>query len=183
MKIYIDVGCGQCKDMLDFYQDNKDFVYYGIDPSQFYLEIWARLPNINFINKAAWVYDGVIKFYQDSSNDPQGSTLIKAKSRENFTETEVECFDFSEWIKQFKNDVVYIDMDVEGAEYGILAKMIKDKTIKLVNKLIYENHAHKFELKDKESMIIKNGAKNIEDKLKELNIDFRHDGKGKDRWE
>ena len=182
-KIYIDVGCAECRDLLDFYRNHKDFIYYGIDPSKSYLKVWRKLPMVNFINRAAWVYDGKVLFYQDYHDDPQGSTLIKAKSRDGFKKSEVECFDFSEWLKQFKGDLIYIDMDIEGAEYDVLWKMINDNTIKLVHKLIYENHSHKFQLKNKERTIIYHKTTATENKLKELNVDFRHDRKLKGWWE
>ncbi len=35
-KIYISVGCGECLSLLDFYDKNKNYVFYAIDPSIVY---------------------------------------------------------------------------------------------------------------------------------------------------
>jgi len=147
-KIFIDVGSGDCTDIKNFRKKNKGFIYYAIDPSSNYLEKWDKLKKqiskIYFINKAAWITDGKVTFYEQRNDNPQGSTIVKEKQRvESMFETIVEGFDFSEWLKQFKDDYVIINMDIEGAEYDVLSKMIDDGTITIPKRIYYENHAHK----------------------------------------
>lgn len=56
----------------------------------------------------------------------------------------VQCIDFSEYIKQNINptDYVICKMDIEGAEYEVLQKMIKDETINIIKELYIEWHSH-----------------------------------------
>lgn len=146
-KIFVDLGCGNCEDLLNFWGKNKDYIYYGIDPSHNYHHKWIELEKkylIIFINEAAWIKDGEIIFYDEQLVNPQGSTLIKEKKGiGNMEVIRVKGFDFSEWLKQFKDDYVILFMDIEGAEYDILNKMFEDGTISIPKKIFYEGHAHK----------------------------------------
>ena len=69
----------------------------------------------------------------------------KKKYAENLVYEEailVECIDFSQWVKESfsKNDYIIMKMDIEGFEYKVLPKMIKDNTIQYVDELIIEWH-------------------------------------------
>ena len=46
--------------------------------------------------------------------------------------------DLSDWIKKHttKDDYVIFKLDVEGAEFGILDKMLKDKTFAWIDKYV-----------------------------------------------
>lgn len=71
--------------------------------------------------------------------------------RENFkTSAEVPCIDLSEFIKTNFNpeDNIIIKMDIEGAEYDTLEKMIADKTLDYVNNISIEWHSRFFTNKD-----------------------------------
>ena len=54
----------------------------------------------------------------------------------------VESLDLSQWIKDNFNegDLIAMKMDIEGAEYTVLPKMIKDGTIKYINYAFIEWH-------------------------------------------
>lgn len=56
----------------------------------------------------------------------------------------VESFDFSKWLKDtiHPDDYVICKLDVEGAEYEVLKKCIKDGTIQLLDKLDAEFHPY-----------------------------------------
>ena len=56
---------------------------------------------------------------------------------------EVECFDFSEWVKQFKDDYLLVKMDIEGAEFPVLEKMLSDGTAGYMDKILCEFHPNK----------------------------------------
>lgn len=151
--IYIDIGAyngdtvEQFRNWSKIAYPGKDFIIYAFDPNPNFKKQWAILSNdkTTFSNKAAWISDGVAKFAVDDTNMPIGSTLMPSKVRawEAFNKIEVETFDFSEWLKQFKNDFVVVKMDCEGAEFPILEKMIDDKTITIPNDLMVEFHPNK----------------------------------------
>uniref|UniRef100_A0A6M3L459 Putative methyltransferase n=1 Tax=viral metagenome TaxID=1070528 RepID=A0A6M3L459_9ZZZZ len=54
----------------------------------------------------------------------------------------VECIDFSQWILDNlnKKDYNVLKLDVEGEEYRILEKMVKDDTISYINDMYIEFH-------------------------------------------
>jgi len=113
---------------------------------------------IIYSNKAAWVEDGTIEFAVDNTDTPMGSSLAKSKVSiwETMPHIEVECFDFSEWVKQFKDDYLLVKMDIEGAEFTVLEKMLKDETAGYMDKILCEFHPNKvrdFTTDDKISLI------------------------------
>ena len=55
-----------------------------------------------------------------------------------------KCIDFSEYLKNniTKDDYVVCKMDIEGAEYEVLGKLIDDDTIDLIDEIYIEWHNH-----------------------------------------
>lgn len=53
-----------------------------------------------------------------------------------------ECIDFSSWLKDNirEDDYVICKIDIEGAEYEVLKKCIRDNTLKLIDRLDAELH-------------------------------------------
>lgn len=64
-----------------------------------------------------------------------------------YEEYDVDAIDFSKFLKNKvkEEDFVLIKLDIEGSEFAVLDKMIKDKTINLVNDLYVEFHERNFE--------------------------------------
>lgn len=152
MNIFIDLGCYNGDTILEFYQrkgiDHESFNIYAFDPNPTFKRIWDKLnksfPNVTFSNKAAYIDNEKREFTVDRSRLSYGSTLEKSKKNWGIGEIiEAECFDFSEWIKQFSNDYVIVKMDIEGAEFPVLEKMLKDGTLKYMNQLWVEVHPNK----------------------------------------
>jgi FkbM family methyltransferase len=57
----------------------------------------------------------------------------------------VKGIDFSKWVMDTfnKNDYIVLKMDIEGAEYPVLEKMIEDKSISYIDVIYIEFHGHK----------------------------------------
>ena len=113
--------------------------------------------NIHFYNVAISTKDSKEKFY--TSENYQASTLNINKITGNISEEKyniVETINFPEWIiKNFTKKNIYLDMDIEGNEYDVLNRMIENKSILLIEKLVVEFHWKK----------VKNISKDIHDKL------------------
>ena len=83
-----------------------------------------------------------------------GSSIIKEKKDRCMGQLDrknpdiVECVAFSKWIKDNCNesDNIILKMDIEGSEYDIIEKMIKEGTIKYINKLFIEWHNTKLDM-------------------------------------
>lgn len=132
--------------------DITDCKIYAFEPNPNFQAEWdsvverqsQHVREINFIQKAAWTDDKGLKLsiYQD----PTGSSVMEAKrwyGKGSFRD--VESFDFSQWLMQFKGlgEKIYVKFDIEGAEYPILKKMIADGTDKLCTLLFIEWHGRK----------------------------------------
>lgn len=106
---------------------------------------------MNLIKKAVWVEDTTLPFYLSRDIKQAASSLIA----DNFCRVgkdfipnfhresiNVECVDFSKWLKDNikPNYNLTLKLDIEGAEYAVLKKMMKDKTIGMVKDLYVEFH-------------------------------------------
>jgi len=111
-----------------------------------------RDTKVQFIPKAVWTENGVIDFYLATEWGPNhrgGSTLVaghtKNKSAVDYVNpVQVEAIDFSAWLRSTfrEDDYVIVKMDIEGAEYDVLEKIIRDGNLPLIDELIVEFHHH-----------------------------------------
>jgi FkbM family methyltransferase len=126
----------------------------------------GRLTLINIVghSKAVWTHDGNLKFSQeniyrsDSGSPTDGKSAIDGwRSRvydlcsvvmdphwvfpdEFERPIDVECIDFSKWISFFKGHDVYCKMDIEGSEFVVLRKILRDGNAGIFKKLWIEFH-------------------------------------------
>jgi FkbM family methyltransferase len=116
-------------------------------------------PYVIHHNKAICDYDGTITVNIETppgeGETGMGSTVIAMDERSATggspaefykTTAEVPCIDLSTFIQNnfTPDDVIVIKMDIEGAEYSVLEKMIKDGTLKWVNFIAVEWHSRCF---------------------------------------
>lgn len=130
--------------------DMKKSKIYSIEPNPKLEPYWQiikdrhikHVADMQFINKAAWINDDMLEF-SETDND-LGASVMPDKA--NYDKTyQVQGFDFSQWLIQFKWEHIIIKMNIEGAEYPILQKMIKDGTDKLVDTIMVEFHSKKMD--------------------------------------
>lgn len=149
MNVYIDLGAYRGLYINRF----RKSAMYRPGCRIYAFECNPYLFNINYgkdvtvIHKAAWIHDGELKFYISKRNPSlvQGSSVYKEKRTGNLDKDhprKIPCLDFSKWIKdRFKpDDNIIIKMNIEGAEYDILEKMIEDGTINYINTLFCQFH-------------------------------------------
>lgn len=142
---------------------------------------------VQYKNIAVYDRDGTIEFNIETppneGDTGMGSSLIDLSLwnpwggtlRENFKiKKQIKCFDFSKYIKTNfqKNDYLICKLDIEGAEYAVLEKMIIDESISYIDKLFVEFHSHFFtnksEMQEKE--------KQIREKCSKLSLDINYWG-------
>lgn len=154
MNIFVDLGAYNGDSVEQFrnwrklaFPDREDWDIYAFDPNPTFNENWKIIQDTrtHFYQKAAWIENTVQEFALEQSETPLGSTLMRGKTKiwGQGVFIQAECFDFSEWLKQYKDDYVVVKMDVEGAEFPILDKMIRDGTIQIPDKLLVEFHPNK----------------------------------------
>ncbi len=95
------------------------------------------------------------------------------KKEEKVVEEKVGVIDFSQYLKnnfKLENEnyppVYLCKLDIEGAEFDVLEKMIKEKTYKYCKYIVVETHARMFDdgkekLEKLENLIKENNIKNI----------------------
>ena len=90
------------------------------------------------LRKAVWIKDGTMKFNIGGRND--ASSLEGTSGHSDPVTIEVETIDFSEFVKNLPPEPIVCSMDIEGAEFAVLEKMIKDNTIYKIRFLDIEFH-------------------------------------------
>lgn len=167
MNIYIDLGCNDGKTVEEFrnwaklaFPDQKDWVIYAFDPNPKFLDKWEGIENegTHFSQAAAWTHDGQIEFAVEQTEESLGSTIMPGKKKvwDSSPKMNVDCFDFSKFLLQFKEDYVVVKIDAEGAEFPVLEKLIKDNTHVIIDVLMVEFHPNKvveYTTDDKNSLI------------------------------
>lgn len=150
-RLFIDCGghdgCSAIKFLLA--NPNYDVITFEANP-----ELWKfyeRIPT-ELRKEAVYDYDGEVEFIIDPI-DADGSSLIKEKNidfhkkvkNEDCPRINIACIDLSLFVQEQskKYEEIVLKLDVEGAEYAILKKMLKDGTLKLVKKLFAEFHWNK----------------------------------------
>lgn len=159
-KVLIDCGANTGKVFETFYKSRQDFECYLFEPQPELSEPLTALiekyqgKDISLIKKAVWIKDEKLKFYlatQWGENYKGGSSLLeghaeKISQLDYETPVEVEGIDFTKWFEETvqpsEEDYVMMKMDIEGAEYEVLEKMIAKDLMKYVSELIIEFHFH-----------------------------------------
>lgn len=151
--VFVDLGAYNGDSVEQFrnwrklaFPDKEVWDIYAFDPNPGFHDKWKTIqnPRTHFYQQAAWIEDCEKDFAIDETG-LLGSTLMEGKRKvwEQGVFIKVECFDFSEWLAQYEEDYVVVKMDIEGAEFLVLDKMIKDGTIQIADKLLVEFHPNK----------------------------------------
>lgn len=152
----MDCGSNTCKVLVERIESGLEDEFFAFEPQPELVvcieEVRKKHPTvpIQFFEKAVWVHDGTMDFYLATEWGPNyrgGSTLlaghIKNTCKVDYSHPiTVECIDFSRWIRRnFKRrDHLVVKMDIEGAEYPVLERMVADGTIDYITELIVEFH-------------------------------------------
>lgn len=140
--IYIDCGFYAGK-ALEYYAHffDKDTTVYIFEPNP-NIPVEAhidRFPDLNIIWKkqAVWTEDGKAMFSTGEREDAARLTDVRKSPGE---EVEVETIDFSKFVADLPDDKITVSMDIEGAEYPVLRKMLEEGTAQKITLLDIEFH-------------------------------------------
>lgn len=142
MKVFIDAGFYRGK-ALDYYAPFLDDTWevYAFEPNiRLNAEqVTKKYPfPITFMDKAVWTENGVVEFRLDAREDASRLEAVRTSDQEKFY---VPAIDFSKFIAEFPEDAIIVcSMDIEGAEYPVLRKMLADKTAQRITLLDIEFH-------------------------------------------
>ena len=155
MKVFIDLGAYKGA-MIRHCRKNPA---YGSSYKCYAFECNPALSKIDYgadvvaVRKAAWVFDGTVKFYMNLRHQTavQGHSLYREKTTGGLDKDhpiEVPCVDFSAWLKATvaADDYVVIKCNIEGAEFDVLEKCCADGTAALIDELHIQWHTKKCQL-------------------------------------
>lgn len=111
------------------------------EPNPRYAPCYQGLERHRLIAAAVWTEDGTRDFYLDPV-DGDGSSLLRDKrtgALDRDHPIQIATVDLSAWIGQQGDDVI-LKLDVEGAEYAVIDKMLSDGTARYVRELLIEWH-------------------------------------------
>jgi len=132
---------------------------------------FGKNDKIKLENKIVWNQKGKVNFSVGSKNCHTNSKITKIINERNYDKRkyikqyEIDCIDIYDFIESLNinNEEQYlvIKMDIEGAEYEVLPRMIEKNSIQKVDILLVEFHKEPIPGKSKKS-IIENIFKNKE---------------------
>ena len=145
-KVLLDCGANQGQSY-EWFMKNRD------DSDEYEVHCFEPVPsfkhhfenkNLTFHSDAIWVEDGTIDFYEKGG---LSSTLYpnKIDNQGKGTRVIVSCIDFSKFIKDnFKlSEYIIVKMDIEGAEYKVIEKMLEKGIFEYVDEFYVEFHGAK----------------------------------------
>ena len=145
--IFLDCGAnvGQSIDLFrNKYPYANKYEIYSFEPNPQCVKYFEH-KNVEFFNTAVWIRNEELDFYL---GDIQSSSICKNKTTGRLDvkhPIKVSGMDFSQFvIDNFcKDDYIVLKMDIEGAEYAVLNKMLTDGSMKYIDVLYVELHGNR----------------------------------------
>lgn len=151
MTIVVDLGCRtdnrypNDESLLTLLSAYGPRLLYGFDPHP---DTDAGYRQINgtqvfVLRQAAWLFDGEIPF------DPREDRPLAAAVGSGTMR--VPCFDLAQWLSKIDRQTgerLVLKLDVEGAEYMLLARLLDTDTAVLVDELLVEWHGDRVAERD-----------------------------------
>lgn len=140
--IYIDCGFYVGK-ALEYYAPfmDKDTELHIFEPNPKVdvVKSMERFPfkKMTWHKEAVWIKDGTAMFNVEERAD---AARLQQVRRSLGQSVKVKTIDFSKFIADLPEDKIICSMDIEGAEYPVLRKMIDDDTAKRLTLLDIEFH-------------------------------------------
>ena len=168
-KIFLDLGTHYAEGLIQFInmlKIDRTWKIYSFEANPIVFKSYAAKHkwkkskfDVTFLNKAVSSRNGTVTINVETPwhgrQDGEATTIISldkwtAGERKNFkTQYEVESIDFSNFVNSASDNCeIYCKMDIEGAEFEVLEKMIIDKSILKIKKIWIEFHDHYFTNQD-----------------------------------
>ncbi len=157
-KVFIDCGTNLGIVLNRFIHELPDHDFYAFEPNPDLLSsIHAQVaqaapaPRVEISQSAVWTQDGTIDLFLGHH---ESSTVMPGKRVPPMYDQQIDydapvsvpAIDFSAWLHRTvaPDDQVVVKMDIEGAEYPVLRKLLSDGTIGRLSVLYIEWHYDRF---------------------------------------
>lgn len=112
---------------------------FEADPALF--ETLPRGPKIFRHPTAVWIREAEVSFWKGPT--PYAGTIVRGKQNVSYDEgISVPSIDFSSFVLALpKEEQLDVSMDIEGAEYSVIARLLFTGAISRVHSLVVEWHA------------------------------------------
>lgn len=177
IKVYIDLGANVGDTIAKFTEANPTYKVWGFEANPTLLPALKKRfagKAVQIIGAAAWVSDGEMPMYL---GHPLSGTLVEGKRAmpeaphfevDYKNGVQVKTIDFANWLKKWfslEHEII-VKMDIEGAEYEVLKKMLRTNAIDLVKELRCEFHQDRFPISRQRHLRLK---KNLQTRTKLMN--------------
>jgi FkbM family methyltransferase len=155
-RIYIDLGANKGGTVADFLSAHPAHMVFAFEPTP---SLAASLRGIfsgpdsrvHVMECAAWIYDGIVEFYFGEDSN-ESSTILRDKIvipgwRVDYTATyRAQAIDFDRWLREntSEDDDVTLKMDIEGAEYKVLARCLDSGSLRRIGRARIEWHWNRY---------------------------------------
>lgn len=157
-KVFVDCGTNLGVVLNRFINELPDHDFYAFEPNKELMpsihqqvERADRSPRVEISPSAVWTHDGTIDLFlghHESSTVMPGKRVppMYDQQIDYSSPVSVQATDFSAWLRRTvaPDDHVVVKMDIEGAEYPVLTKLVADGTINLISVLYIEWHYDRF---------------------------------------
>lgn len=159
-KILLDCGAHFGEAIASLYCDgaiNEQFQVLAFEPNPacHFPERAKQFPlQIEVFNAAVWTDNGRVAFNQEVLEDNDGETTGQGSAIHGIgynqpfqtRSIEVDCIDLDAFICQLPKDAeIHCKLDIEGAEFAVLRKLIATGTIRKIKRLYVEFHQRRMD--------------------------------------
>ncbi len=144
MTVVVDLGSathGEHESVTHLTARFSPSLYWAFDPLGVNKRDETDVCDFRYVAAAAWTSSGIISL--GVGTDGMNATVMEDKSTRGEWKRSiiVPCFDFSTFVA-FAEKIDVVKMDIEGAEYPVLEKMVAEGTDRKIGLLLIEWHDH-----------------------------------------
>lgn len=157
--VYIDVGARSYGSSIgswfkkQYPKQNKSFEVYAIEADRAFHEEYRSKKGVSLVPYAAWVRNETLFF--EISREPGKKVVENSRGMGRIQNVrsygeevdKIKGFDFADWFKRTvsESDFVVVKMNVEGAEFHLIPRLIQSGAICLVDEIFLECHYNRWQ--------------------------------------
>jgi FkbM family methyltransferase len=144
--VFVDCGAHEGETILAFENSTlfkkHAWSIVSFEPNPLLFPRLPQRPFLSTLEEAVWTKDEELAFYFSEQDTLGGTVVPTVIPGGDVKAVKVKAIDFGKWLERnyTKRDVVYVKLDIEGAEYPVVEQMLRDGTMTLVDRLYIEFH-------------------------------------------